>query len=111
LGVFGFLAGQEVKDGGALNAGIRKFRPLHALVILSCRTWHADSRSVTIRIPVDQQAALQWVQAHIDKASSVTIVLHSRIFPLTGEFYSSVATQKTSRSMENLPVQVAFSSM
>ncbi|KAG7530343.1 hypothetical protein FFLO_05115 [Filobasidium floriforme] len=38
LGVFGFLAGQEVKDGGALNAGI-----------------------------LDQQAALQWVQAHIDK--------------------------------------------
>lgn len=24
LGMFGFLAGQEVKDGGALNAGIRE---------------------------------------------------------------------------------------
>jgi hypothetical protein len=109
--VFGFLAGQEVKDGGALNAGIRKFRLFRALVVLYYRPWHANSRWVTTRVPVDQQAALQWVQAHINKASSVTIVLHSRIFPLTGEFCSSVATQKTLRCMENLPVRVAFSSM
>ncbi|KAF9532662.1 cephalosporin esterase [Crepidotus variabilis] len=38
LGVFGFLAGQKVKDGGALNAGL-----------------------------LDQQFALQWVQANIQK--------------------------------------------
>ncbi|KAF9554322.1 alpha/beta-hydrolase [Agrocybe pediades] len=36
LGVFGFLAGQKVKDGGALNAGL-----------------------------LDQNFALQWVQKHI----------------------------------------------
>ncbi|KAF9447129.1 alpha/beta-hydrolase [Macrolepiota fuliginosa MF-IS2] len=38
LGVFGFLAGQKVHDGGALNAGL-----------------------------LDQQFALQWVQRHIEK--------------------------------------------
>ncbi|KAF9447130.1 alpha/beta-hydrolase [Macrolepiota fuliginosa MF-IS2] len=38
LGVFGFLAGQKVHDGGALNAGL-----------------------------LDQQFALQWVQRHIKK--------------------------------------------
>ncbi|KAH9481796.1 putative secreted lipase [Psilocybe cubensis] len=38
LGVFGFLPGQKVKDGGALNAGL-----------------------------LDQQFALQWVQKHIRK--------------------------------------------
>lgn len=108
--MFGFLAGQEVKDGGALNAGIRKFRLFRALVVLYYRPWHANSRWVVIRVPVDQQAALQWVQAHIDKASSVTIVQYSWSFPLTGEFYSLVGTRKTLRSMENLPVQVAFSS-
>jgi hypothetical protein len=73
--VFGFLAGQEVKDGGALNAGIRKFRLFREL--LYYRPRHADPRGVIIRVPVDQQAALQWVQAHIDKASSVTMVQHS----------------------------------
>ncbi|THV05587.1 alpha/beta-hydrolase [Dendrothele bispora CBS 962.96] len=38
LGLFGFLAGQEVKDNGALNAGL-----------------------------LDQDFALRWVQAHISK--------------------------------------------
>ncbi|KAH9481797.1 putative secreted lipase [Psilocybe cubensis] len=38
LGLFGFLPGQKVKDGGALNAGL-----------------------------LDQQFALQWVQQHISK--------------------------------------------
>ncbi|KAF5360988.1 hypothetical protein D9756_005145 [Leucocoprinus leucothites] len=38
LGVFGFLAGQKVHDGGALNAGL-----------------------------LDQQFAFQWVQKHISK--------------------------------------------
>ncbi|KAF9018604.1 alpha/beta-hydrolase [Hymenopellis radicata] len=38
LGMFGFLAGQAVKDGGALNAGL-----------------------------LDQQFALKWVQEHISK--------------------------------------------
>ncbi|KIY62199.1 alpha/beta-hydrolase [Cylindrobasidium torrendii FP15055 ss-10] len=38
LGIFGFLAGQAIKDSGALNAGL-----------------------------LDQQAALQWVQTHISQ--------------------------------------------
>ncbi|PPQ79378.1 hypothetical protein CVT25_002648 [Psilocybe cyanescens] len=38
LGLFGFLAGQKVKDGGALNAGL-----------------------------LDQQLALKWVQSYIDQ--------------------------------------------
>ncbi|KAF9055025.1 alpha/beta-hydrolase [Hymenopellis radicata] len=38
LGLFGFLSGQKVKEGGALNAGL-----------------------------LDQQFALKWVQKHIDK--------------------------------------------
>lgn len=33
LGVFGFLPGQKVKDGGALNAGLRKF-PSHVPALL-----------------------------------------------------------------------------
>ncbi|KAF9475482.1 cephalosporin esterase [Pholiota conissans] len=48
LGIFGFLPGQKVKDGGALNAGL-----------------------------LDQQFALQWVQKYINKfggdPSKVTI--------------------------------------
>jgi hypothetical protein len=66
LGVFGFLAGQEIKDGGALNAGIRECR-------LVCPPFKCCSSLLNevdlLWMVVDQQAALQWVQAHIDKVS------------------------------------------
>ena len=56
LGLFGFLAGSEVKANGALNAGLRecfsKRVVWHGCCILTCYT-------------VDQNFALQWVQEHV----------------------------------------------
>ena len=55
LGLFGFLPGQKVKDGGALNAGLCK-RYLSRL--------STDSHSSLFQL-VDQQFALEWVQQHV----------------------------------------------
>ena len=49
LGVFGFLPGSQVKEKGALNAGL-------------CEQGTSVMRSFLILNPVDQQAALQWTQ-------------------------------------------------
>lgn len=53
LGVFGFLPGQKVKAGGALNAGLCE----SPLVPPSSRC--------LISSQVDQQFGLQWTQQHV----------------------------------------------
>jgi carboxylesterase type B len=55
LGVFGFLAGQKVHDGGALNAGLRECYCLRSL----------RDTLTALHLLVDQQFALQWVQQHV----------------------------------------------
>ncbi|KAF7335501.1 Carboxylic ester hydrolase [Mycena venus] len=57
LGVFGFLPGAEVKQNGALNAGLRG-----NLAFVSC----LYLLNLT-RIVVDQDFALRWVNKHISK--------------------------------------------
>jgi hypothetical protein len=57
LGHFGFLAGSEIAAGGALNAGLRESLGVMADNVAKCAPI------------VDQQAALQWVQTNIAKAS------------------------------------------
>ena len=55
LGVFGFLAGEKVKEGGALNAGL-----------CECFSWLWKEVAFDILIYlVDQQAALRWVQKYV----------------------------------------------
>ena len=53
LGLFGFLPGEKVKEGGTLNAGLRKY--------LDSKK-EKDTNYCKV---VDQQAALQWVQRHV----------------------------------------------
>ena len=63
LGLFGFLHGQKIKDGGALNVGLCKYlgskkREMVAHLLLD-----------TYYYTVDQQAALEWVQKHVSQQS------------------------------------------
>ena len=53
LYVLGFLAGNEVKEKGALNAGLRTLNLAFHLAKL------------TSHIQVDQELALKWVQQHV----------------------------------------------
>ena len=55
LGVFGFLPGQKVKDGGVLNAGLCK----------CCRNDDVPTCYSPPRYIVDQQFALKWVQKYV----------------------------------------------
>ena len=54
LGLFGFLAGEEVMENGALNVGLREYtyRETHRIEL--------DSS-----LAVDQTYALEWVQRYI----------------------------------------------
>ncbi|KAG6914514.1 hypothetical protein DXG01_016846 [Tephrocybe rancida] len=57
LGVYGFLPGNEVKSGGVLNAGLRALF-LYLIVVFAQRR---------LRVTVDQEFALKWVQSHVSK--------------------------------------------
>ncbi len=59
LGLFGFLAGKEVKANGRLNAGLRGSSGSFSTLVL-----------VLIYETVDQQFALQWVQEHVSRPFS-----------------------------------------
>ncbi|KAG6836906.1 hypothetical protein H0H93_001493 [Arthromyces matolae] len=60
LGVYGFLPGNEVKSGGALNAGLRT--SLFSLSVV-CK------QLINEQFKVDQEFALQWVQKHVGRTS------------------------------------------
>ncbi len=73
LGVFGFLAGQKVKDDGELNAGLRtsSFFPISFLLKLI--------RKFVIQLAiVDQQFALKWVQEHV-RTPAISITIYTDI--------------------------------
>jgi len=55
LGVFGFLPGQKVKDGGVLNAGLCTCCPYED--VPTCYS--------PLSYLVDQQFALKWVQKYV----------------------------------------------
>lgn len=64
--MFGFLPGSKVKaGGGALNAGLREYQQL-------ALSWPLV---IIYFFQVDQQFALQWVQANV----SPTVLYHSSI--------------------------------
>ena len=63
LGLFGFLPGQKVKDGGQLNAGLRK---LSTVLIFICLTFDRGAGTE------DQRFALKWAQDHIHSSASLT---------------------------------------
>ena len=63
LGVFGFLAGQKVKDDGELKAGLRTSSLFHLSILVKL------IRNSIIQLAiVDQQFALKWVQEHVRTA-------------------------------------------
>jgi carboxylesterase type B len=59
LGLFGFLAGEKVKEGGALNSGLCTYPGFRK----------EERQRYNLYNTVDQQAALQWVQKHVSALS------------------------------------------
>lgn len=60
--MLGFLPGAQVKEKGALNAGLRKcFRDTNTIIVTHLAF-----------IIVDQQAVLQWIQEHVSCARLLT---------------------------------------
>ena len=66
LGLFGFLPGQKVKDGGQLNAGLRKAAIF--LIFVKLTIYLSFDRAAT----EDQQFALKWTQEHVRSSASLT---------------------------------------
>ena len=65
LGLFGFLPGQKVKDGGQLNAGLRKAAIF--LIFVKLTIYLSFDRAAT----EDQQFALKWTREHVSSAASL----------------------------------------
>ena len=101
LGVFGFLSGQKVKDGGALNAGLCKYER-HRCV----QTLYSLASNL-----VDQQFALKWVQEHVRifyTSASFSRISHRQI--LNHRLANSAETPRRSLSGVNRLVQAQSSS-
>ena len=66
LGVFGFLAGEKVKEGGALNAGLCEY---------SFWLWKEVVAFDILIYLVDQQAALRWVQKYVSVLALIYVIV------------------------------------